>query len=303
MNRLNLNLVFLVLSGFSLASSAKAQVAIVATVPDLAALARRVGGPEVSVECLAKGTQDPHFIEAKPSFMTRVSNANLVLSMGLELEIGWLPPILKGARNPKVQAGSSGFLEFGPSLEPLELPSGKVSRSDGDVHPDGNPHFNLDPVRVGKAAKILAERLSQLDPAHGSDYKRRAQEYEDLLNRKTREWQSRIDRSGVKKVVTYHKTLTYFLDRFKIANTAILEPKPGIPPTAGHTLEVIETMRRDQVNLVLVENYFDQNAANRIRDALPAVRVVSVPVQVEGAAGVKSTEDLVESLVKAIEGK
>ena len=283
--------------------SAEAKINVLSTVPDLASLVTRVGGDAVNSDSVAKGTQDPHFIEAKPSYMTKANHADLVVSMGLDLEVGWLPSILRGARNPKVLPGNAGNLELGPELNPLEVANGKVSRSDGDVHPFGNPHFNLDPIRMGKAAIIIARKLGALDPAHASEFNQRASAYQALLEKKTHEWQTRIEKSGVKKAVSYHKTLTYFFDRFKIENPAILEPKPGIPPTAGHILEVISLIKQDKIPLVLIENFFDPTVGNRIKEEIPAIRIQTVPVLVDGAPGVKSTEDLIERIVSAIEAK
>ena len=285
------------------AQSAEAKLIVLSTVPDLAALVAQVGGDAVSSESIAKGTQDPHFIEAKPSYMTRANKADLVVSMGFELEIGWLPSILRGARNPKVLPGNAGYLELGSELDPLEIPKGKVSRSDGDVHPSGNPHFNLDPIRMGKAALIVARKLGSLDPSHAAEFTRRATDYQSLLERKTREWQARVAKTGVKRIITYHKTLTYFLDRFNIENPAILEPKPGIPPTSGHIIEVINRIQQDKIPLVLIENFFDPTVGNRIKQDVPGIRIQTVPVLVEGAPGVKSTEDLIERLVSAIEAR
>jgi zinc/manganese transport system substrate-binding protein len=285
------------------AASAQAKLNVVATTTDLAALAREVGGDATEVEAIARGTQDPHFIEAKPSFMTKVSRADLVVAMGLELEIGWLPSIVRGARNPKVLPGNKGYLEVGPGIPVLEKATGAVTRAEGDVHPDGNPHFNLDPLRMGTAAGLLAERLGELDAANAAGYRQRAAALKTRLEAKTKEWRERVAATGVKSVVTYHKTLTYFLDRFGLRGAAVLEPKPGIPPTAPHIVEVIELVKREHVPLILVENYFDPAPAQRVARDAPGTRVAIVPVAVDGAPGTGTTEALIEALVQAIEGK
>ena len=285
------------------AASAEAKLNVVTTTPDLRSIASEVGGDLVAAESLGKGTQDPHFIEAKPSYMLKVNHADLVISTGMELEIGWLPSILAGARNPKVNAGEKGNLEVGPSVEPLEVPTGKISRADGDVHPAGNPHVTLDPIRAGEIALLVAKRLGELDTANAAKYEANAKSFQARLIQKTRDWQSRIAKTGVTKVVTYHKTLTYFLDRFKLANPAILEPKPGIPPTSGHIIDVIKIIKEQKIPLVLVENYFDPTVTTKIKQDVPGLRAVTVPVAVEGAPGIAKLDDLYESLVKAIEGK
>lgn len=300
--KINFTFVLCILT-FSVGSFAEAKMNIVTTVPDLRVLASEIGGDEVEVSSIAKGTQDPHYIEAKPSYMSKASKADLVLSIGLELEIGYLPPILQGARNPKVMPGAKGYLEVGQFIQPLELATGKVTRAEGDVHPFGNPHFLLDPSRVGQVAVGIAERMGELDPAHAASYLTKAKNIQSKLEKKAKLWEERIKKTKINKIVTYHKTLTYFFERFHIENTAILEPKPGIPPTASHILEVIETIKRNKISLVMIENFFDTSSANRIKEEVPGIRVVSVPVSVDGEPEIKTVDELFEKLVSIIEGK
>ena len=285
------------------AAVADAKLNVITTTVDLRSITQEVGGDLISVESLGKGTQDPHFIEAKPSFMVKASKADLVISTGMELEIGWLPSILSGARNPKVNAGEKGNLEVGPSVEPLEVPTGNISRSDGDVHPAGNPHVTLDPIRTTEIGMLIAKRLGELDTANSEKYQANAKAFRVRLIEKTRGWETRIKATGISKIITYHKTLTYFLDRFKIENPAILEPKPGIPPTSGHIIDVIKTIREQGIKLVLVENYFDATVTNKMKQEVPGLRAVTIPVSVEGAPGIAKIDDLYEAIVKAIEGK
>jgi len=282
---------------------AQAKLAIVTTTPDLRVLAAEIGGDAVTVDSIAKGTQDYHYIEAKPSYMTKTSRADLVISVGLDLEVGWLPPVLRGARNPKVNPGSPGYLEAGELIQALEVPTTKISRADGDVHPFGNPHFYLDPIRMGQVAVGIAERMGQLDPSHAEQFKVRGKAIQDRLERETKAWQARLDKTGVKSVVTYHKTLTYFFDRFHIDNPAILEPKPGIPPTTGHILEVIDLIKQKKIPLILVENFFDPTVTQRITESVPSVRATTIPVAVDGAPGINTLDDLFEKIVSTIEGK
>jgi zinc/manganese transport system substrate-binding protein len=293
-------LVGLFLGGF--ADPAFSKLNVVTTIPDLAALAREIGGDEVKAEAIAKGTQDPHFIEAKPSYMLKASRADLFVAVGLDLEIGWVPPILAGARNPAVMPGSKGYLEVGSLVEAIDKPSGPISRANGDVHPRGNPHLNLDPIRMGQVAEGLAERMGELDPPHASGFQERASALRKRLEKKTKEWQARIAKSGVKEVVSFHPTLNYFLDRFGLGLAATLEPKPGIPPTTKHILEVMDIVQERKVPLILVENFFDPSVAGKITQASPGTRVTVVPVLVEGAEGIHGTEDLIEALVRAVEG-
>lgn len=284
-------------------SPAFAGLKIITTTSDLRSITTEVAGSHASVDSIAKGTQDPHFIEAKPSFMVKASQADLVISNGLDLEIGWLPSILLGARNPKIRKGEKGNLEVGPSIEPIEIPTGKITRAEGDVHPFGNPHFTLDPLRAGTAAILIAKRLGEIDPEHAAEYAKNADSFDTRMKEKLKDWTARIEKSGVKTVITYHKTLTYFLARFNLENPAILEPKPGIPPTSGHIIGVIQLIKEKKIPLILVENYFDPTVTQKIKHEAPNVRTLTVPVSVDGAAGMKRLEDVYENLVKAVEGK
>lgn len=283
--------------------SAHAKLNVVTTTKDLRAITAEVGKDLISVESIAKGTQDPHYIEAKPSFMVKLSRADLLISIGLDLEIGWLPNIVQGARNPRINRGQKGFLEIGPLVEPLEVAKGNVTRAEGDVHPFGNPHVTLDPIRAGEIAVHIAERLGQLDPEHATQFQSNAKAFQSRMETKTKLWQARIEQSGVKKVISYHKTLTYFFDRFHIQNPAILEPKPGIPPTSGHIIEVIQLIKEQNVPLIMVENFFDPTVTNKIKQNVPSIRAATVPVAVDGAKGIETLDDLYESLVKTVEGK
>ncbi len=278
-----------------------ATLKVVTTTTDLEALVRSVGQNKIEVSAISKGTQDAHQVEAKPSFMIRLRNADLVVSQGLELETGWLNPLVLGARNPKILVGTKGYLELGAVLDPIEIPKGNISRSQGDVHPGGNPHFQLDPIRMGQAALLVAEKLGTLDPAEKVFYQQQAQLFQSQLQTKTKSWTLRMKKTGLSEVITYHKTFGYFLDRFGVKSVMELEPRPGIPPTASHLLEVISVIKKRHIKLVLVENYFDNSAGDRLKQEIPGLVVLNVPVSVGGETNVKSTEDLVEKIVSAFE--
>lgn len=286
-----------------LASPAFAALKVLTTTTDLNAIVKEVGGAEVESESICKGSQDPHYIEPKPSFMVKSSHADLIVSVGMGLEVGWLPNIVRGARNAKVNPGTPGYLEVGSSVQPLDVPQGKLTRADGDVHPEGNPHVTLDPIRAGEIAVMIGQRLGELDKPNAQKYTQRALELQKRLTEKSKTWAERIAKSGVTKTVTFHKTLTYFLNRFQIQNPLILEPLPGLPPTAKHILSVIQAVNADKIPLILVENFFEPTVAKRVAKDAPSVRVAVVPVAVEGIDSVKSLDDLYENLVRAIEGK
>lgn len=285
----------------SLASEAK--LSVVTTTSDLAYLVKVVAVDKADVFSVAKGTQDPHQIEAKPSFMVKMRNADLVIAQGLELESAWIIPLIQGSRNSDIAPGTKGFLELGDKLKPIEIPKANATRADGDVHPGGNPHFQLDPIRMGEAAVLIAKKMGELDSINAKVFETNALAFKSKMEAKTIEWKSRLEKTGVKEVVTYHKTLTYFLGRFGITGAAQLEPRPGIPPTANHLMEVIKVMKEKKINLVLIENFFDSSISSKIKESLPGARVVLVPVAVDGARGMNSTEDVIENLVKVIENK
>lgn len=280
-----------------------AKLKVVATTADIAALAREVGGELVEVSAIAKGSQDPHYIEPKPSFMVKIRDANLLIANGLSLEIGWLPSLIHGARNPKVLPNAKGYIELGSLIEPLDIPKGSVTRAQGDVHPEGNPHFMLDPVLVGHLAEKLALKFAELDSANAEKYKSRAKSYQEAQTKKTIQWKSRIEKSGVKKVITYHPSLNYFLKRFNLVAPLYIEAKPGIPPSAQHILELIETMKKQSIRHILVDSFFDTKVADRIAKEVPGTKVKSVGISVEALPNLKKLEDVTEQLVQAIEDK
>lgn len=291
----------LILLMLPLSTFAKLQV--VATTSDLDYLINEVAGGNAVVTGFCKGSQDPHYLEAKPSYMMKTNGADLLVAIGLSLEVGWLPSIITGARNDHVTPGKVGYLEVGPLLNPIEIPKGTVTREQGDVHPEGNPHVTLDPQRAGQAAVIIAERLGKLDPEHAEIFQKRATELRTRLEQKTKIWQSRIEKTGIKKIISYHKTLNYFFERFHLEQAAMIEPKPGVPPTGPHILSVIKLAKDQKIKLILNENYFDDTAAKRIQSEIPEMKVKMVSTAVGGSPESKTLEDVYENLVLAIEGK
>lgn len=277
------------------------KIKIVTTTQDLAALAQSVAGDLAEVDSLGKGTQDPHQIEAKPSFIMKLRNADLILIQGLELESAWVEQLIVGSRNPKIAKGSSGYLELAPSLDPIEIPHGKISRAEGDIHPGGNPHFQLDPIRMGKAAVLIAQRLGDLRPESKEAFRKNAEQLNQTFQEKTKAWAQRLKATGITEVVTYHKTFAYFFDRFQIRNRFFIEPKPGIPPTTKHLQELIENMKKENIQLVLIENYFSLDGLEKIKSQIPGVRGQKVAVSVGGSPGLDTNEKVIEALVQVFE--
>lgn len=293
--------VFLISCYFLFMTATYAKISVVTTTTDLAAVMNAVGGDQVAVISIAKGTQDVHSIAAKPSFMLKISNADLVVAQGLELEDAWLDPLLQGARNNNVTKGSKGFLEIGSHIDPIEVEHGNVTRAEGDVHPSGNPHFQLDPVRLGQVALLMAQKLSELDAQHKKFYEKNADTFNKTMNEKMLQWSARIKATGIKEIVTYHKTFAYFCHRFNITCNLQLEPKPGIPPTIAHSLEVQKEIIAKKIKLILIENFYDKSEGEKLQHNIAGLKVELVPVSVEGDESIKTNEQLIEKIVATIE--
>ena len=238
--------------------AAAAPVRVVTTTEDLAAIAREVGGDKVEVTALAKGYQDPHFVEPKPSFILAVSRADLVIAVGRELEIGWLPTLLTSGRNAKVQVGSNGYLDASLNVKILEIPTGQITRAMGDVHPQGNPHYWLDPANGRIMAQAVRDRLGIIDAANKAYFQQRYDDFSTRLGAAEKRWDAIMAPYKGTKIVTYHRSWPNFMDRFGLVVMGYVEPKPGIPPSPSHTLELITDMKAQGVKLIVVEPYFDK---------------------------------------------
>jgi zinc/manganese transport system substrate-binding protein len=216
------------------------------------------------VEAIAKGYQDPHYVEAKPSFLLKLRQADLLVVVGLQLEIGWLPPLITQSGNPRIQVGAPGYLDASQFAEILEIPTGQVTRAMGDVHPQGNPHYWLDPDNGRRIAKGLAGKLSQMSPGDAAYFQQRFQDFDRRLTEAEKRWKAAMKPYRGRKVVTYHRSFPNFAKHFGLDVVGYVEPRPGIPPTPSHTLELIQMMKRDNVKVILVEPYFDLKTPNSI---------------------------------------
>lgn len=250
-----------------------APLKVVTTTPDLADLARQVGGDRVKVDCLSRGSQDPHFVEAKPSLIIKVRDADLFVQTGLELEIGWAPLLIQGARNARVQQGAKGFFDASAFVQPLEVPT-VVSRAEGDVHPGGNPHFLADPHNGLAVVKALGDKLAELDPAGAAVYKKNAGEYSGRLSAKIADWEKRMAPAKGARYVSYHKNMVYFADHFGLVSDGEIEPKPGIPPTAKHTADLIAVMKEKRTPLILTNSHFERRTPDALARATGAAVVL-----------------------------
>ena len=263
------------------ASPARAQLNVVATTSDLGSIAQDVGGDKVKVTSLAKGYQDPHFVEAKPSFVLLLNKAELLVVIGRDLEIAWLPPLITQSRNAKIQPGANGYLDASQNVKILDLPTGAITRAMGDVHPSGNPHYWLDPENGGRIARSIEGKLSQLDPANAAYYKGRAADFERRLADAQKRWKAMMAPYKGAKVITYHRSWTNFADAFGLDVIGFVEPKPGIPPTPQHTLDVINAMKAQNIRIIMVEPYFDTKTPNSIASKTGA-KVLIMPPSVGG---------------------
>src|ERR1041385_5394589 len=235
-----------------LPSSAQAKkLKVITTLTDLASLTQEVGGDKVDVEALAKGYQDPHFVEPKPSFLLKLRNADLLVLVGLDLEIGWLPPLITQSGNGKIQPGGQGYLDASQFAEILEIPQGNVTRAEGDVHPLGNPHYWLDPNNGRRIAKGIANKLAQMDPPDQAYFQQREQDFEKRLDEADKKWQAQMAPYKGRKVVTYHRSWPNFAKHFDLDVIGYIEPRPGIPPTPSHTIELVNLMKRESVKIEL----------------------------------------------------
>ena len=283
--RLRLLAGFLVLiafaAGFPQAASAAGKIKIITATTDLASLAREVGGDHVEVESIARGYQDPHFVEAKPSFLLKLRQADLLIVVGLELEIGWLPPLINQSGNPRIQVNSAGYLDASQFAEILEKPTGVVTRAMGDVHPFGNPHYWLDPENGRRVAQGIANKLASMKPGDAAYFNTRFADFSKRLTDAEKIWDAEMQPYHGRKVITYHRSWPNFLKHFGLVSVGEVEPRPGIPPTPSHTLELINMMKRDNVRIILVEPYFDLKTPNAIARETGA-QVVVMPPSVGG---------------------
>ncbi len=281
------------------AAPASAAVNVVTTTEDLAALVREVGGDKVKVEAIARGYQDPHFVDPKPSFILKLHGADLLVAVGRELEIGWLPPLVQQSRNAKIQPGADGYLDASLTVKILELPTGQITRAMGDVHPQGNPHYWLDPDNGRLVAKAIQSKLEAMDHANSAYFAQRYADFDKRLTEASKRWSAAMAPYKGAKIVTYHRSWPNFADRFGLDVIGYVEPRPGIPPSPSHTLDLINEMKRQNVKLILVEPYFDLKTPQSIGRETGA-EVLMLPPSVGGAKEVTDYIGLFDYDVNAV---
>jgi zinc/manganese transport system substrate-binding protein len=288
-------LIFAILSWSPTAHAAR-KLRVVATIETLADLARKLGGDRVEVASLSKGWTDPHFVEPKPSLVLVLNRADLLIHVGLELEIGWLPPLVLGARNDKIQLGAPGNLDASQEIPVLDVPTQRVTRAMGDIHPLGNPHYFIPPDEALIVAHEIVDRLRGLDPAGSDAYDANLAAFEAKLKQKRADWERRAAALRGVKVVTYHRSWSYVAKWLGLNQVGFVEPKPGIPPSASHVAQLISIMQQQQVRLVLSESFYPRNLVALIAQKGGA-KLVILPANVGGDPAAKDYFSLVEVIV------
>jgi zinc/manganese transport system substrate-binding protein len=284
----------------TMGSSASAQLRVVATTPDLASLAREIGGDRVNVVALAKPTEDPHYVDAKPSHIVTLNRADALIEGGAELELGWLPPLLENSRNSKISAGAPGRIVASDGVKMLEIPT-SFDRSKGDVHSLGNPHFMIDPVTVKIIARNIANHFAQIDPKSAATYNGNLARFNTKLDAKYADWQRQLAPYRGARIVTYHKDFVYLAQRFGLTIVDELEPKPGIAPSPAHLAQVIGKMKSTNAKVILVQPFQNRKTAETVARQTGAT-VLDVPQQPGAVPNTTTYFDMMDNLVKTLVG-
>src|SRR5689334_2160471 len=297
---------FLPMIVFLAAAPAFAHLKVATSLTDLASVAQLVGGKHVTAISLCRGFEDPHFVPAKPSLMKAIQHADIFVSTGLELDGGWLPLVLPGSRNPKIQPGAKGFVDASQGVTVLEKPSGTVSRAEGDIHPLGNPHYYLDPKALEVVANHLADVFSGLDPANAADYAANAKAFGEKMEASLEKWEKQMEPYKGASIVAYHPNFVYFAERFGLKLFGTVEPKPGIPPSPHYVNDLAESMKKAGVKVVVYQPYYNADAAKQVAERAGGV---ALEITTE-AGGLPGTDDvfakfdtLVSSMAGALAGK
>jgi len=289
--------------GLLCATGVQARLNVVATTPDLASIAREIGGDKIELTTLARPTEDPHFVDARPSFIVKLNKADALIHGGAELETGWLRPLLEGARNAKIVSAAKGDVRCCEGVKMLEVPA-SLDRSKGDIHAAGNPHYLVDPENAKIVAHHIADAFGELDPTNREVYNASAKRFIESLDAKLVAWCEKLAPFKGQNIVAYHNSWLYFAERFGLKIDLFLEPKPGIPPSPAHLADVIAKMKSTGARVIIVDPYLNRKTAETVARETGAT-VVDV-AQFPG--GVKGTEDsyvalmdyLVNSLAKAL---
>jgi zinc/manganese transport system substrate-binding protein len=275
---------------------AAAAVKVVSTIPDFGAIAGEIGGARVGVTSLVQPTQDPHYVDPRPSMVVELNRADLLLVAGMELESGWLPPLLTGSRNGRIQRGSAGYLDCSTLIEPLDVRA--PDRSQGDIHPGGNPHYWFDPRNGLRIAKGVAAALEGVDPGGAAQYRAGLAAFTKRLGAKLDGWRQRLAPRRGTEVIVYHESWTYFFDWAGFVRVGALEPKPGIPPSPAHAADLVRRGRERKIAYVVQESFYPTGLSSVIAKKTGA-KLKVLPIMT-GAAGTRTYIDLVDRLVREL---
>lgn len=283
--------------------AAWAKLNVVATLPDLASIAQVIGGSQVEILSLARPTEDPHFVEPKPSLILKLNRANVLLEGGAELESGWLEPLLQSARNAALASGGAGRVRCNGGVQMLEVPEA-LDRSKGDLHAAGNPHYLMDPANARMVATNITEAFCRLDASHSDQFRANLQSFTQRVESKLAEWEKKLAPFKGRRVVAYHNSWPYLSKRFGLKVDLYLEPKPGIPPTPSHLAQVIETMKAEHINVIMEDPYQSRRTADTVASKTGAkvVPVTQFPGGVKGTEQgyVEMMEYVVDALARAL---
>ena len=304
MKRFMIALLGVTLLGPVALAPADSKIKVVATIPDLADMARHIGGDFVDVSSIATGVENIHAVPMKPSFATLLNKADILLLLGLEAEHAFLPALIEASKNPKILRDASGYVDCSASVDVLEVPT-RIDRALGDQHPMGNPHYNLDPISMKQAAQAIADGLGRNSPEHASVFKKNLEAYTAELDKNIARWEKEAAPLRGKKVVSYHPDLIYFADRFGMEPFGTIEIRAGVPPTPGHIEELEDSMRRNKVEFVVRELHYPANLAETVAQATGA-KLVQLPAMVGGVPEAKDYISFIDynlhTMLKAAEG-
>lgn len=299
--------IFITIAALALLLSPKtadAKVKIVSTLGDLAAVATEVGGANADVVLLANAHEDPHFVDAKPSFVKRLTTADLLVFNGMSLETGWLPTLTKGSRNDKIQSGADGSFDASQFIDRKGAPKGKISRAGGDIHPEGNPHYTVDPRQMARVAVALGARLAKIDPKNADAYKSRARTFAKKALTSAKKWETKFAKLPQKcrNIVVYHEAWAYLTDWLKLDVAIAVEPKPGVPPNPRHVANVFKTIKAKNINAIIHMKYYPNSATKTIAKKTGA-KLIGIQGQTdEGASYFKRVDTMAGEIYSALKG-
>lgn len=291
--------VFVALAAVAISATGQAQLKIVTSTTDLADIAKEVGGSKVTVSHVSEGYQDPHYAEAKPSFILQMRKADVFAFVGLDLEIGWMSLLVDGARNQKIRPGGRGYVDVSQAINVLDRATGPVDRSQGDVHPQGNPHYWLDPENGRRIARLFTRKFVELDPGNAAVYETNRRAFEERLNAAEKAWQPRLAEIKNKPIVAYHTSWKYLAAYTGMNIVGFMEPKPGVPPSPSHLAGLILQMKRTGAKAIIMEPFYNRKDADFVASKTGAT-VIILPPSVGGLRN-KKLDDYIELMKYDIE--